>query len=163
MKYKKWKYSFYMLIGLGTTCLQAQQVVPCTGGNASGSGGKASFTVGQIAYTTQSDNNNTIMQGVQQPYEISELTGVKKASGISLECLVYPNPSIDYLQLKIENYKSSILYFSLYNLNGELLESKKVISNEITIIKMQNLVPSTYLLKITDGNNEIKTFNIIKK
>jgi hypothetical protein len=46
----------------------AQTSVNGTGGEATGLNGQMSFSVGEIVYTTMSNSNNIITQGVQQPY-----------------------------------------------------------------------------------------------
>jgi len=46
MKYKKLKLSAVLLLGLGLTGLQAQQSINAAGGNATGSGGMVSYSVG---------------------------------------------------------------------------------------------------------------------
>jgi hypothetical protein len=51
--------------------LAMQNTISSAGGNAKGSGGSASFTVGQIFYTKLSGTNGSVVQGIQQPYEIS--------------------------------------------------------------------------------------------
>ena len=86
MKYKKKLLTAVMLLGLGgLTSLQAQEAIPATGGEASGSGGSASYTVGQVVYTTNvGTNGNSVAEGVQQPYEISVVTGIPEAKDISL-------------------------------------------------------------------------------
>ena len=87
---------------------QAQEAVSAAGGNTFGSGGTASYTVGQVAYTTNSSASGTITQGVQQPYEILVATGVAEAKGISLECIVYPNPTNDLQEFLGEGAESTI-------------------------------------------------------
>jgi len=59
-----------LLLGPGLTGLQEQQAILATGGNATGSGGTVSYTVGQAAYITQTGSGGTVTQGVQQPFEI---------------------------------------------------------------------------------------------
>jgi hypothetical protein len=140
----------------------AQVVIPASGGNISGVGGIVSYSVGQVFYTTGTGSTGSAVQGVQQPYEISVTTAIKKAKGIDLVYSVYPNPVSDLLTLKIDDYDIENLSWQLYNINGNLLENKKVTGEE-TIISMKNLVPSIYYLKITDNRNEIKTIKIIKK
>ena len=140
---------------------QAQEAVPAAGGNASGSGGTASYTVGQVAYTINSSASGTITQGVQQPYEILVATGIAEAKGISLECIVYPNPTNALVKLKIENYNLGNLSYELYDINGKLLQDNKTEGTE-TIISMANLAPATYFLKVTDNTKEVKVFKIIK-
>lgn len=148
------------MFGSGTA-IRAQNAIPASGGNASGSGGTVSYTIGQVVYTTNTGTNGSAAQGVQQPYEISAVTGIEKAKDISLEIVVYPNPATDYVKLKVENYESENLSYQLYNINGTLLENKKIESNETSIV-MRNLIQGTYFLKVTDKQKEIKTFKIIK-
>ena len=141
--------------------LQAQYALTATGGNSSGSGGIVSYSVGQIVYITNTGTTGTVTQGVQQPFEISIVTGLEEARDINLICSAYPNPANDLVTLKVENYDADNLSYKLYNNVGKLLESKKVNGFE-TIISMANLIPSIYLLKILDGNKEVKIFKIIK-
>ena len=162
MRHKKLKLSAVLLLGLGLTGLQAQNAVPATGGNASGSGGTVSYSVGQVVYTTNTGGSNgTVAQGVQQPFEISEITGLEEAKGISLSVSAYPNPTSDFLNLKVENYDNTNLSYQLFDISGKLLESKKITGNQTSIV-MSNLAPATYFVKVTESNKEVKTFKIIK-
>jgi hypothetical protein len=141
--------------------LQAQNTISASGGNASGSDDSVSYTIGQIIYTTYIGTNGSVAQGVEQPYEISVVTGIKEAKDISLVIIVYPNPAPDYVRLKIKNYDIQNLRYQLYDNNGSLLQDNKVEGSETNIV-MGNLVPANYFLKITDNNKVIKTFKIIK-
>jgi len=161
MRQKKVKLSAVLLLGIGLTGLQAQEAVPASGGNASGGGGTVNYTVGQVVYTTNTGTNGSSAQGVQQPYEISVVTGIKEALGISIEIVIYPNPATDFVKLKIENYEVQNLRYQLYDINGSLLQNNKVEGNETNII-MSNYVSATYFLKVTDNNKVVKTFKIIK-
>jgi hypothetical protein len=148
------------LFGYETT-LQAQNTIPATGGNATGAGGTVSYTIGQIVYTTISGTTGIITQGVQQPFEISVVTGIEEAKDIILEISVYPNPATGYVKLKVGNYDSDNLSYRLYNIDGKPLQGNKIEGNE-TLIQLKNLVSGTYLLKVIDHNKELKTFKIIK-
>ena len=48
--------------------LIAQTSINGAGGEATGIGGEMSFSIGEVAYTSISNSNFTITQGVQQPY-----------------------------------------------------------------------------------------------
>jgi uncharacterized protein (TIGR02145 family) len=48
--------------------LVAQTALNGAGGDATGIGGEMSFSIGEVAYTSISNSNFTITQGVQQPY-----------------------------------------------------------------------------------------------
>ena len=149
-----------LLIG-ATTYINAQDATDAAGGNASGPGGKVSYSIGEVAYTTNKDSGGTMTQGVQQPYEISIVTTIQKAEGIKLFYSVYPNPAMALVTLRIENYKSEDLAFQLFDVTGKLLESRKITGSETTV-QFEKMAAAVYLLKVADLNKEIKTFKIIK-
>ena len=74
MQYKKAKLIVVLFLILVLTGLQAQECIPTTGGNASGSEGSVSYTIGQIVYITNVGTNSSLAQGVQQPFEISAVS-----------------------------------------------------------------------------------------
>jgi len=157
MKHKKTFISAaFLLLGLGG--LHAQESVNSSGGEATGTGGTASYSVGQVVYTTATGTNGSVAQGVQQPYEISTTVGINETS-INLEMSVYPNPTIDYLTLKVEDNFN--LSYQLYDLQGKVIENKKVNTNS-TIIKMEGLPKAVYFLKVVNNKQAVKTFKIIK-
>lgn len=161
MRYKKIKLSAAFLFIIGLTRLLAQTAIPGSGGDASGSNGTFSYSVGQIVYTSNTGTNGSAAQGVQQPFEISVLTGIEEALGISLQFSVYPNPAIDFIKVKIENYEVENIRYQLFDINGYLILNNLIEGNE-TNISMQHLKPAVYLLKILQGKREIKTFKVIK-
>jgi len=161
---KKLNLSVLFLFGLGLTGLQAQNIheaIPASGGNASGSGGSASYSVGQVVYTTHTGSSGTVAQGVQQPYEISLITAIEEAKGISLSVSAYPNPATDFLQLIVESEDIKDLSYQLYDITGKLLQNEKITGSPTSIV-MSQLVSSTYFVKVITNNKTIKTFKIIK-
>jgi hypothetical protein len=161
MRNKILKLSALLLLGLGLTGLQAQESVNATGGVATGSDGSVNYSVGQVVYQTYAGTNGSVAEGIQQPYEISVVTEIEEAKGINLIVSAYPNPTTDYLTLSIADFNASKLAYQLYDINGKLLENKKLEGNQTSIV-MSNLVPATYFLKVTQENKELKTFKIIK-
>jgi hypothetical protein len=154
-----------MFSGLGFAGLHAQEAIPAAGGNASGSGGLVSFSVGQAVYSTNTGANGSVAQGVQQPFEIFVVTGLEEAIGIKLNLSAFPNPTTDILTLKVDvstQLTTQSMLYQLFDLSGKLLINKELTSNEASI-DMKNLVPATYLLKVVDKNKVVKTFKIIKK
>ena len=158
MKHKKVKLCV-LLLGLGLTA-KAQQGTNATGGNASGSGGTLAYTVGQIVYTTNTGTTASVAEGVQQAYEISIVQGIDNHS-INLELNAYPNPTTNFLTLHVGKAELSTFNFELYDIIGKLIESRKIISSSETIA-MENLPTATYFLKVSNNNNEVKSFKIIK-
>jgi len=165
MLLKKGFLSVIFVVFLGLSGLFAQEAIPVSGGDASGSGGSASFTVGQIVYTTNTGTTGSVAQGVQQAYEIFVITGNQEIKGINLTCSVYPNPATDFLKLNVKDFNREDLSYMLYDLKGKVLETNAVRNIETTI-NMGTLVAGTYFLKLvqlTDNSPlEIKTFKIVK-
>lgn len=150
-----------LLSGFGLTGLQAQTSFVATGADASGSGGSASYSVGQAIYTSNTVPNGSVAQGVQQAYEISVVTAIEEAKGINLSVTAYPNPTTDYLTLEVKEFELSNLNFQLHNMNGKLLQSGNIMGSQTSIF-MSNLVPATYFVKVIQSKKEVKTFKISK-
>lgn len=158
---KQLKLSALLLLGLILIGVQAQEAITTTGGKALGSGGSVSYSYGQIVYTTNTSASGSVTQGVQQPYEISVVTQIEGTTGIDLAVSAYPNPTTDYLQLKIESEKLKDLSFQLYDMNGKLVQNDKITGSKTTI-NMSNFMRATYFLHIIQSNKGVKTFKIIK-
>jgi len=157
MKHKKiFMSAAFLLLGLGG--LHAQESPTAAGGEGTGAGGTASYSVGQVVYTTNRGTNGSVAQGVQQPYEISTTVGINETS-INLEMSVYPNPTTNYLTLKVED--NSNLSYQLYDLQGKVIENKKINSNSINI-SLEEKPTAAYFLNVINNNQIVKTFKVIK-
>ena len=144
-----------------TSIVYSQEGVTTAGGEATGSG-TASYSIGQVVYSNNTGSNGSVSQGVQQAYTIVDVVDlVGGLAAINLELVAYPNPTNSALTLNIGNYNNQNLTYRLCDMQGKLLDSKKV-NNSSTEIGMQNLPASTYLLNIIDQESLIKTFRIIK-
>jgi hypothetical protein len=147
---------FYMSSSL------AQEAISAAGGDGTGSGGSAAYTVGQILYSSSSGATGEMIHGVQQPYEISVVNGLEQFKELELILSTYPNPVTDLLILKVESLKWNDLNFQMYNSEGKILFSDKLLNTE-TNIDMSHLAPGIYFLKVNKEKDVVKTFKIIKK
>jgi|SRR5690554_5418749 len=138
--------------------LHAQEGLTASGGEATGTGGTASYSIGQVAYITNTGANGSVAQGIQQPYEIFVTVGLEETA-IDLELSVYPNPTYDYLTLKTEG--NDKMAYQLYDVQGKLIDSQEVTSDN-TIITVVALTKATYFLKVTKNNQIVKTFKVVK-
>lgn len=161
MKKNRTKLLFMLFLSMGLANVSAQQALVATGGNSSSSGGSLSYSVGQIVYTSSSGASGSVNQGVQQPYEFFNV-GLDENPGVSLQLMVYPNPTISKVTLNTGNLAINDMVFQLFDENGRLLQSQRI-ENSLSEIPLQNLPVATYLLKILDRKSEIHTFKIIKK
>lgn len=156
----KFLYSLMLFLCLSIN-IYAQKANVATGGNATGSGGTISYSIGQINYTNTTGSGGSAMQGVQHPYEIFAITGIEDIKVFCIELSTFPNPTFDFLTLKIESSTSKNLVCQLLDMNGKLLATQKIEGVE-TKISMSNYASASYFLKVTEEDNTIKTFKIIK-
>lgn len=146
---------------LGVFHAYSQESTLTSGGNATGTNGNVSYSVGQVVYTTNTGTNGSLAQGLQQPFEIQTVLGTDNFN-INLQLAVHPNPTTNWLQLEIKNIDFSELSYQLFDLNGRLILNEKITS-ETSSIQMEQLPEAIFLLKVLDNNKEVKTFKIIKK
>lgn len=155
-------FNSILLLLVALAASYAQQSVNTSSGKGSGSGGTVSYSVGQIVYSVNSAATGFIVEGVQQPYEISVVTSIETAGGISLKCMAYPNPVRDHLILEIEYPDYNYLSYTLIDPEGRILVNKKIIDVS-TSVSMQGLVPACYFLIVYQKGIVTETFKIIKK
>lgn len=146
---------------LGMSSLMSQEAIPVTGGEAFGSGGSVSFSIGQTFFSSHLHDSGIVTEGVQQPYELFIITNIDEIDGIELLMSAYPNPVNDLLNLKVEKAHQEEMSWQLYNMAGTLIDSGRITST-ITDISMLDKKTSVYFLKVIQNNREIKTFKIIK-
>ena len=139
----------------------AQETIPSTGGNASGIGGASSYTAGQLVYTTNISTSGSVSQGVQQAFEFQTLSNPGLLAA-QLTAVTYPNPTTDFIVLKITDTTLKNLQYTLFDLNGKTI-ARNPIRTSSTEIPMKNLSIGMYLLKLTKKNKPLKTFKVIKK
>lgn len=162
MQRKIAKLSTVLLFWVSFNSLYSQQNQLTSGGNAIGSGGSLSYSIGQLTFNSLTGTSGNLIQGNQQPYEISIISGVDDLIGLEYLISVYPNPSTTYLSLNIENFQNENLNYQLLNINGQLIDNQKIVTSK-TSIEMNNLIPATYLLIIIRKETPVKTFKIIKR
>ena len=153
-------YTFIIIVVFSTVFLSAQESITTTGGKASGNSGTVSYTVGQVAYSVKTGADGSVLEGVQQPYEIYIISDVEDI-GDDLSVQAYPNPTKDYLMLDFENLPANNMEYQLFNLQGELVLKSRIRENK-TKIETGRLISGSYFLKIISNNKIVKTYKIIK-
>ncbi len=121
--------------------LFGQSDIVTAGGTATGAGGSATYTVGQIAVQRATDGSKYIIEGVQQPYEIQGV-GVNNYPGINLQAVVYPNPTQHFVQLRVTNYE--------------------IVTGPETKMDLEKYPTASYQLRILNKDMLLKTFKIVK-
>jgi len=147
------------LLSFSVNAQTSHQVLSATGGDASGSGGSVAYSVGQIVYTTSTGTSGSVAQGVEQAYEISSV-GIKETA-LNISLSIFPNPTSDYLTLKVEDYNNEALSYSLLDEQGKLVLNEQI-TNQVTQVAMSNLARGAYFINVLQENKKIQTFKIIK-
>lgn len=147
------------LLSFSVNAQTSHQVLSASGGDATGSGGTVAFSVGQIVYTTSTGTTGSVAQGVEQAYEIYSV-GIKETT-LNISLSVFPNPTSDFLTLKVEDYNNETLSFDLLNEQGKLILSEQI-TNQETQVAMSTLARGFYFINVLQANKNIQTFKIIK-
>jgi len=146
----------FLLFGGGGIC--AQESTMAAGGEAAGTEGTVSYSLGQIVYTRASGTDGSMAQGVQQPFEISIVLGIDEW-GIGPELSLSPNPAHRSITLRTDD--SSNLSYELYDLQGKVLK-KEMINDRTTEISLEGQASASYFLTVSKKGQIVKTFKIIK-
>lgn len=154
-----------MQIGLSVTLLlvgivcDAQIIVPqsvnSSGGSLIQSNGSLSFTIGELAVVNLKDSQGNILgEGFMSGATISTLINrVIDHSVLDLE--VFPNPTIDLVNIRINNSSLDQFILSIIDLQGrEIYNVEYAATRNIINIDVSDLVAGTYLLYFKTGKNE---------
>lgn len=136
-----------------------QKDVVASGGQATGSGGSVSYSIGQIDYITSLGSGGTITQGVQQPYEIFVVSGIEEQT-INLLINAFPNPVIEFVTLDLSETGNETKYI-LYSVEGKKITENNI-SEKTTSIQMSELSSGIYFLEVQRNNQKIKQYKIVK-
>ena len=147
------------LLSFSANAQTVHQVLSATGGDATGTGGSVAYSVGQIVYTTNTGATGSVAQGVEQAYEIYSV-GIKETT-LNISLSVFPNPTSDFLTLKVEDYNDETLSFDLLDEQGKLILSEQI-TNQETQVAMSTLARGSYFINIVQANKKIQSFKIIK-
>ena len=139
---------------------QAQESVNATGGDATGSGGTAAYSIGQVVYTANTGSTGSVAQGVQHAYEIFPV-GIKETT-LNITLSVFPNPTSDNLILQLNDYNNEKLSYQLYDMQGKLISNGQVTALQ-TRINTASLPSATYFINVVNQENKkVQSFKIIK-
>jgi len=146
------------IFSLALNC-KAQSNTVSTGGDCTGAGGSASFSVGQIDYISIDVAAGSAYLGVQQPYELFETSSLNENELFSL--FIGPNPVIGQLTLQSTQDLPLQTYFTLHDEAGKVLCTHPVM-NKNSSIDMSSYAAGMYFLNVISAEKNLNTFKIIK-
>ncbi len=149
-----------VILILITHLIFGQEAVIPSGNDLIGSGGSINYSVGQVLYTQINGTTGFTIQGVQQPYEISNvLSRDDLAENIYIQLI--PNPTTRKIMLTVMEVSHGDLSYQLYDLTGKLLKQNPITSVN-THIDLSNLPTAIYMLKIIEDNYIQKVYKVLK-
>ncbi len=156
-----------MLFFFGRVCM-AQEVSPelvsgCAA-NLSQSAGSISFTVGEIAVLTYTDDaGNTLSGGFGAGTALS--VSVIEVNSVSLIDLnVYPNPAQDFLNIRINQSSQSEINVSIVDMQGKEVFGGQYAGIPRNIgLNTTSIASGTYILSVTNAEGVLLgKYNLIK-
>lgn len=136
--------------------LLAQQAIAPVGGSTAG----LTYTVGQVAYTSATNDDLAIMAGVQQPYEIYELVSATESFDLP-KFEVFPNPASDQVHIHYELPASEEWQYQLTDMQGQLLDTSPLQASKTQVL-LDTYPAGVYLLTIQAEDRLLATYKIIK-
>jgi len=77
---------------------------------------------------------------------------------------IFPNPAVDYLNVKLETPTAKTIKITLHNIIGNTLEVESEIIDDYEIrLKVKDLPTGVYLLAVKDAGNSQNSFKFIKR
>ena len=157
------KKIFYLSAYFSFLISYSQKDNVASGGDANGSGGSASYSIGQVAYETNSGSNGNSNQGVQQPFEIFVTLANPEFLSDLTSITLLPNPAIKTVVLSVSDLHNFEGYFyNLTEITGKIIEKGNIYSKE-TSLDVSSLPQACYFLNVFQNNKAIKSFKLLKK
>ncbi|MBT3384533.1 MAG: T9SS type A sorting domain-containing protein [Prolixibacteraceae bacterium] len=152
--------TFLTFFIFGINYVFSQEVIATSGQTSTNSSNQVSWTIGEIAIETVESASNTLTQGFHQTRII--VTALNELTTQDIEIKVYPNPTRDFVNIHFSK-KIDIPSYSLFDLSGKLIEQRNIISNEAKI-NMTEFAEGSYILKLISNKQQLlQTFKIIKR
>jgi hypothetical protein len=156
---------FLLIVGVSNSQSIVPQSINSGGAKMSQSNGSLSFTVGELIVITQTDSDgNTIGGGLIVGATITTVA-IQEPNAEVLSVKVYPNPTTDLVNIKINYSTLEHVIVSITDLQGKEVYNGKYsgISNTIGV-NTAMYATGTYMLSLKNQNNQVLgTYKIIKQ
>ena len=117
------------------------------------------WSIGECITATHSEGDYVLTQGFHQStYAITAIKDLRADINMS----VYPNPTTDFISLKVESSKAEGMQYTITDFSGKVLQTSNL-KSDIEQINFSNYANGVYFLSVKQENNQlIKSFKIIK-
>lgn len=124
-----------------------------------------SATAGELIVSTVSTTSITASQGFQQP-NIEDFVGTFELSDLTMEVLVYPNPTSTYVNVELKSEEAVNVFLQLYDTKGKLVYNSpkiEVSGQTLKTIGFYGYPSGQYFLVVKDQEKKLlQSFKIQK-
>lgn len=138
----------------------AQEILSSGGSSQTLSGISLNYTIGEPIIETLIGTEATLTQGFHQTR--LWVTAIEPIEYQGYKITVYPNPTMNGIEIAINGVSASGFEFFVYDNSGKVLLSKKT-DNELTAIDLQSLPPAIYFLVVQYNGKYSGTYKIQKQ
>jgi len=135
------------------------QLLGSAGGTYYNTSYQLDWSIGEILTETYTGSQNSLTQGFHQSN--FTITAIAQMKDSPYEITAFPNPTTDYVILKIESEKFIDMNYLLTDITGKVLQESKV-GNNTQLINLTGLASGVYFLAAQTKKKTVKTFKIIK-
>ncbi|TVZ27534.1 putative secreted protein (Por secretion system target) [Gillisia sp. Hel_I_86] len=136
-------------------------IIDAAGGDGIGEGGSIAFSVGQVFYNEDMNQDFSIREGVQQPIPVNKSQPLALPK-TQIKISTYPNPVDDFFIIETSDLKDKNISYKLLDLSGKLIVQDNLEKTR-TRVNAYNLQAALYLLYLVEDGRHMKTLKILKR
>lgn len=148
-------------ISVGYSQNVSQNVISSAGGQIQYGNGDISWTIGEVVITSIYSANYILTQGFHQGNFL--ITSINEIGFDKSSISIYPNPTKNFINVKIKTDKFGKYKYELIDVAGRLLISN-ISYTELFKINLEPYKPSIYYLRISDHFGKFMgSYKIVKQ
>lgn len=100
-----------------------------------------------------------------QNYELTANTNTPEKTDLSKSITVYPNPAIEYVNIKLSTLDAATTKIIVYTILGtEVVVEKETVNDHEVKLKVKDLAAGYYLIAVRDDQLHFKaTYKVLKR
>lgn len=153
-------FAYVLFLMCSTQFCTAQKGTVAAGGEATGTTGTVSYSLGLVDFVPINGAPISMNQGIQQAYEIFSVLNVANIQS-KFNLSLYPNPTTNFVVLTIDDLAVNTLSYKVYDIIGKQIALQKL-SSATTNISLNHLAAATYFISVISTEGVIKTYKVIK-
>ena len=152
-----------LVIGVAMTSLAISQtaspeLVSSAGDSFNNTSYQLDWSIGECITATHSAGDYVFTQGFHQnSYVVTSVEDLRA----DIQMSVYPNPTTDFITIDLLSSAGHSNVITVTDLNGKVLQQAEV-TNETEQLNFSDYANGVYFLSVTENNQLIKSFKIIK-